>query len=154
MDPESQFADDDVFVAGPLAGRLSGTFDEYWNSALAIPAEALQRRPRTAAILAEHREEERAHPGQELKTLQTGGIDYITRIATGEPYTGIISGRLPLVWAHAQVVCDSPDKKEVEAGARAGRLMRLPVAATARAVRSEFQMVTPYFVPANRSCRC
>ncbi len=149
MDPESQFADDDVFVAGPLAGHLSGTFDEYWNSALAIPAAALQRRPRTAAVLAEHREEERAHPGQELKTLQTGGIDYITRIATGEPYTGIISGRLPLVWAHAQVVCDSPDKKEVEAGARAGRLMRLPVAATARAVRSEFQMVTPYFVPAN-----
>lgn len=149
MDPESQFADDDVFVAGPVAGQLSRTFDEYWNSALAIPAEALQRRPRTAAVLAEHREQERAHPGQQLQTLQTGGIDYITRIATGEPYTGIISGRLPLVWAHAQVVCDSPEKKQVEAGARAGRLMSLPVADTARAVQSELQMVTPYFVPAN-----
>src|SRR5450759_4716731 len=120
MDPESQFADDDVFVAGPIAGQLSGTFDEYWNSSLAIPAEALQRRTRAAAVLAVHREREHAHPGQQLKTLQTGGIDYIKRIASGEPYTGIISGRLPLAWAHAKVVCDSPNKKQVEAGARGG----------------------------------
>ena len=149
MDPESQFADDDVFVAGPIAGQLSGTFDEYWNSSLAIPAEALQRRTRAATVLAVHRERERAHPGQQLKTLQTGGIDYSKRIASGEPYTGIISGRLPLAWAHAKVVCDSPHKKQVEAGARGGRLMSLPVADTARAVQSELQMVTPYFVPAD-----
>jgi len=148
MDPESQFADDDVFVAGPIAGQLSATFDEYWNSALAIPAEALQRRTRTAAVLAAQRGREGAHPGEQLRTLQTGDIDYIKRIASGEPYAGIISGRLPLVWAHAQVVCDSPNKKQVETGARGGRLMSLPVVETAREVQSEFQMVTPYFVPA------
>jgi len=32
VDPESQFADDDVFAAGPIARQLSATFDEYWNS--------------------------------------------------------------------------------------------------------------------------
>ena len=148
LDPESQFADDDVFVAGPIAVQLSGTFDEYWNSALAIPADALQRRTQAAAALAVHREHERAQPEQQLETLQTGGIDYMKRIASGEPYNGIVSGRLPLVWAHAKVVCDSPDKKQVETGARGGRLMSLPVADTARAVHSELDMVTPYFVPA------
>src|ERR1019366_5156909 len=71
-------------------------------------------------------------------------------IASGEPYTGTISGRLPLVWTHAKVVCDSPNKKQVEAGARGGRLMSLPVADTARAVQSELQIVTPYFVPADQ----
>ena len=40
---------------------------------------------------------------------------------------GMISGRFPLVWAHSQVVCDSPDKKHVENGALAGRLMTRPV---------------------------
>ena len=45
MDPESQLADDDVFVAGPIAEQLSTTFDEYWNSAFAIPARAFARDP-------------------------------------------------------------------------------------------------------------
>ena len=49
VDPESQFADDDVFAAGEIAQRLSKTFDEYWNSVLAVPATALplpKSRPR------------------------------------------------------------------------------------------------------------
>ncbi len=34
MDPDSQFADDDVFAAGPIAmRRLSATFDEFWRVA-------------------------------------------------------------------------------------------------------------------------
>jgi putative cardiolipin synthase len=41
VDPESQFADDDVFAAGPIAQKLSRTFDEFWNNALSIPAAAL-----------------------------------------------------------------------------------------------------------------
>jgi putative cardiolipin synthase len=147
VDPESQFADDDVFVAGPVAGQLSATFDEYWNSALAIPAKALQRSTQTAAKVAARRRREQVHPGGQLKTLP-GGTDYGERIASGEPYAGIISGRLPLVWAPAQVICDSPDKKHVEAGMRSGRLMNPLVVDTARTVRSELQMVTPYFVPA------
>jgi len=149
MDPESQFADDDVFAAGLIAGELSATFDEFWNSGLAIPAEALQRGRRTATALADHRERERQNPRQQLQTLKTDGIDYLKRLATGEPYAGIISGRLPLVWAHAQVVCDSPNKKQVENGELAGRLMSRPVANTARAVQSELLMITPYFIPAD-----
>src|SRR5208282_4473565 len=41
MDPESQFADDDVFAAGPIAVQLSTTFDEFWKSRFAVPAAAL-----------------------------------------------------------------------------------------------------------------
>jgi cardiolipin synthase C len=142
VDPESQFADDDVFVAGPLAGKLSATFDEYWNSGLAIPAEALAagddgRASRGRQVRAE----------KPLQKLESGGVDYVARIASGEPYAGMISGRLPLVWAPAQVVCDSPDKKHVENGTLTGRLMSQPVADTARAVQSELLMVTPYFIP-------
>ncbi|MGB8328423.1 MAG: phospholipase D family protein, partial [Steroidobacteraceae bacterium] len=149
MDPESQFADDDVFAAGPIAAQLSATFDEYWNSAFAIPAEALRHRKGIAAALARHREREHANPGAQLQTLETGGIDYMKRVATGEPYAGLLSGRLPLVWAHAQVVCDSPDKKQVESGAKRGRLMMRSVAKSASAAKTELLMVTPYFVPAD-----
>src|SRR6478752_5101989 len=124
VDPDSQFADDDVFAAGPVADELARTFDEYWNSGLAIPAAALIH-GRTPPVLA----------------APTSEFD--AQIASGEPYAGMMSGRLPLVWAHAQVVCDSPDKKQVAGGDLAGRLMNAAVLNAAAATRSELLMVTP-----------
>jgi putative cardiolipin synthase len=153
MDSESQFADDDVLAAGPIAEQLSATFDEYWNSRFAIPVEALGRKQRTAAALADHRKQASERHAQPLQALKTGGIDYIKRIATGEPYGGMISGKLPLVWAQAQVVCDSPDKKHVENGALGGRLMTQPVGDAASAVQSELLMVTPFFIPADEEVK-
>jgi cardiolipin synthase C len=148
VDPGSQFADDDVFAAGPIARELSTTFDEYWNSPQAIPARALGRQKEAASTMPAQRERARWHPAALVQPSGTGGSDYVTRIATGEPYAGLISGRLPLVWAHARVFCDSPDKKEVGEGAVPGRLMTRSVSRIIAGTQSELLMVTPYFVPA------
>src|ERR1700722_19314813 len=43
IDPESQFGDDDVVVAGPMVQRLSGVFDQFWSGDLAIPAPAVDK---------------------------------------------------------------------------------------------------------------
>ena len=143
INPESQFADDDIFAAGPIAQQLSASFDEYWNSVLAIPAEALSGGKSSHGALNEHRAELKA----ETRQLKADGIDYVKRIATGEPFDGMISGRLPLIWAHAQLVYDSPDKKKVENGAIVGRLMHRPVFNATMAAQSELLMVTPYLIP-------
>ena len=143
IDPESQFADDDVFAAGPIAQQLSATFDEYWNNALSIPTAALSGKASSRAALTEHREV--LH--EQTRQAKSDGIGYEKRVATGEPFNGIRSGRLPLVWAHAQVVYDSPDKKKVEKGAMVGRLMERAVANATREVQSELLMVTPYLIP-------
>jgi cardiolipin synthase C len=153
MDPDSQFADDDVFSAGPIAKQLSATFDEYWNSRFAIPAEALISKKLNAAALKEDHERASERPKESLLPLKTDGVDYVKRIATGEPYAGIISGRLPLVWAWAEVVCDSPDKKNVENGALAGRLMTQTVIHTTDTVQTELLIVSPYFVPTDDETR-
>jgi len=150
LDPESQFADDDVFAGGPIASQLSATFDTFWNSALAIPGEALQPAPPGAAPVLAHGARAKAQAGRDLQNITAGGIDYLKLIATGEPYAGLLSGRLPLVWAAAQVVCDSPEKKAVDDGARAGLLMRRPVLEAAHSVQSELLLVTPYLVPAKQ----
>ena len=84
---------------------------------------------------------------EQTRQSKSDGIDYVKRVATGEPFNGMLSGRLPLVWAHAQVVYDSPDKKKVENGAMVGRLMERAVANATRAVQSELLMVTPYLIP-------
>ena len=71
----------------------------------------------------------------------------MARLASDEPYAGIISGRLPLVWAHAQIISDSPDKKNVERGGLPGRLMAGQVLKAASAAQTELLMITPYLVP-------
>lgn len=143
IDPDSQFADDDVFAAGPIVEKLSATFDEYWNSVLAIPAQALSGGNASHAQLNQHR----ALLAEEKRQSEKDGVDYVKRIATGEPLNGMLSGRLPLIWARAQVVCDSPDKKKVEEGAIVGRLMHRVVANAALEAKSELLMVTPYLIP-------
>ena len=137
MDPESQFADDDVFAIGPVAGQLSATFDEFWNSAFAIPAAGLIGSHAPAPGL----------PDLQTSALEHDGVDYGLALASGEPYAGMLAERLPLVWAHARVLSDSPDKKQVKSGAAAGRLIRRAVLDAARATRSELMIVSPYFVP-------
>jgi putative cardiolipin synthase len=148
MDPNAQFADDDVFSAGPIAAQLSTVFDEYWNSRFAVPATALDRGQRSRRAFAERRERANERPEHQLQPLKTDGVDYAARLASDEPYAGIVSGRLPLVWAHAQVISDTPDKKGVEGGKLGGRLMAEQVLKAAGETQSELLMVTPYLVPA------
>jgi putative cardiolipin synthase len=149
VDPESRFGDDDVFVAGPVVAQLSATFDEFWNSALAIPVAGLGGQAPTDATLQAYRASLDGHRRQ----LKADGTDYASRVATGEPFAGMLSGRVPLVWARAEVVYDSPDKKRVAAGEIVGRLMHRTVVRAAAAVESELLMVTPFFIPGDGGVR-
>jgi putative cardiolipin synthase len=132
VDPDSQFADEDVVAVGPIVGQLSGIFDEFWNSDLAIPAQALGRAGRDSG------------PG----AGKSASIDYASLLKTDEPFAGIASGKLPLTWAHVRVVHDSPDKKQVVEGEAPGRLITRAVIESAREVNSEILLITPFFVPA------
>jgi putative cardiolipin synthase len=144
VDPESQFGDDDVFAGGPIVRQLSATFDEYWNSTLSIPVRALRkdvRPPRLAldayrGVLAENR-----------RARASDRTDYLSRIASGELFGGMVSGRLPLVWTTAQLVYDSPEKRRVDKGETAGALIYPPVIDAVTAVQSELLIVSPFFVP-------
>ena len=148
IDPDSQFADDDVFVGGPLVRQLSATFDEFWNSTLAIPSEALARRRADSPA-----PRFRGRKNAPAPKAASAGLNFREKLAAGEPLAGIMTSRSPLIWAHAQVVCDSPDKKRLVAGARAGSLMYEPVANAARHTQTELLMVTPYFVPTKEEVR-
>jgi putative cardiolipin synthase len=149
VDPESQFGDDDAFVAGPTVKELSRTFDDFWNSDLAIPVAGLGDGEHSDAALDAYRKTLDEH----RKQLNADRKDYASRVASGEPLAGMLSGRLSLVWARAQVVYDSPDKKSVEKGEMVGELMHRTVADTMASVRSELLMVTPFLIPGNDGMR-
>lgn len=143
INPESQFADDDVFAAGPVAQQLSVSFDEFWNNAQSIPAAALATDKSNRAAL----HEQRIVLKDQHRELQADGAQYLKQVASGEPFNGMLAGRLPLIWAHAQLISDSPDKKKVVSGAMVGRLMHRAVADATTDVESEFLMITPYLIP-------
>jgi cardiolipin synthase C len=149
VDPDAQFADDDMLSTGPIVPQLSATFDEYWASPPSIPMEALAGGKTTRAELGAHRRQLQQH----RQARQDESVGYVMRIASSEPLAGIVAGRTPLTWAHAQLVCDSPDKHDVERGLVVGRLMRRPVAAASAAVQGELLMITPYLIPGQEGMR-
>jgi cardiolipin synthase C len=59
----------------------------------------------------------------------------------------MVAGRLPLAWAHAELVYDSPEKKRVANGEMVGKLMHRSVAEAAAGVQSELVIVTPFLIP-------
>jgi cardiolipin synthase C len=149
VDPESQFADDDVFVTGPVVPTLAGTFEQFWDSALAVPVQALApRRGHSAGDAAKLAR--RATPAQKASTA---GMGYQQKLAAGEPLASLLAGAAPLSWATAELACDSPDKKHVAQGERAGSLMFTLVAKAIRATQTELLMVTPYLIPSAEEMR-
>lgn len=135
IDPASQFADDDIFVAGPVCQTLSREFDEFWNSDLAVPAAPLAGRS-----ISKRRAAATADPA----------TDYLARIDSGEPFASLIDGRRQLEWAAARVVYDSPHKRDVEARRQPGSLMSAAVEEQIGGVSRELLMMSPYFVPSDK----
>jgi putative cardiolipin synthase len=131
LDPSSQFADDDVFCAGPVINELSRAFDEFWNSDRVAAASALAK-PKLDAS-----------PPIKFPS----GADYQARIASGQPWQDLIDNPSKLTWASVRVVYDTPDKAQVVHHETQGRLISHAVEQEIEGTHSELVMITPYFVP-------
>jgi putative cardiolipin synthase len=142
IDPQSQFADDDVVTTGPLVPKLSAVFDEFWNYRLTVPAGVIDPGHASSQALADY-EAQLAGQRTRLDALRGDAPANAPRT----PFADLMAGRTPLTWAPVDLTYDSPDKKDIVERRRRGRLLYDAVAARARAVDSELIMVTPYFVP-------
>jgi putative cardiolipin synthase len=138
---EFEFGDYDVFAAGPIVRKLSAAFDTYWNSSIAIPIEAIHKGRPPEKVLGEFKQSVEAH------RRELAHQDYLQRAASGEPLASMVGGKLPLTWANATVVVDSPDKAKVVKGEILGRLMHRSEAAAMNESKSEVVMVSPYLIP-------
>ena len=151
IDPESQFGDDDVILAGPMVRRLSDVFDQFWNGDLAIPAANVDRRDTSDVALSSFETALDAHQAPDAPAPHAAAVARTAAAAATEssqgPLARITSGRTPLIWAEAQLAYDSPDKKAVDDGDARGRLIYKALAEHARAINHELLMVTPYFIP-------
>jgi cardiolipin synthase C len=129
-DQDQNFADLDVLVGGRAVHRLSRVFDEYWNSDLAYPIEALVKSPRPAEAGAQ------------------GG----TRVAEAAPPDSMPVSRfdlanLKLVRAPARVLADKPDKATDGAASGADATVYRDVLSILRGAEREVLIISPYFIP-------
>ena len=149
VDPESQYADDDLLVVGPAVPQLATSFGQFWDSESAVPAQALLTETRSGRRTARAI----AHRGTVPQKAASAGFNYQDKLAANEPLADVLAGTAPLGWAGFELACDSPDKKAVAEGRRAGRLTFGPVAHAIEHTRSELTLVNPYLVPTPRGAR-
>jgi len=143
VDPGSQYADDDLLVVGAAVPQLAASFGQYWDSEPAVPAQALLTETRSGRRTARAI----AHRGTVPQKAASAGFNYQEKLAADQPLADVLAGTTPLGWAGFELACDSPDKKAVAEGRRAGRLTFGPVAHAIEHTRSELTLVNPYLVP-------
>ncbi len=137
---QTEFGDFDVVAVGPLVRPISKSFDSFWNSDLAIPIEALTFGKPSAKTLDGYRET------LAQNSSKMSGSPYVQRLDAGDPLAPLLAGK-GLIWAKGELLYDSPEKSKVQDGEEAGTLMRRPLVAAIKDLRSELLIVSPYLVP-------
>jgi len=141
-----QFSDLDVLAAGPVAPRVSASFDDYWNSSLAYPLAALNHQKFKPHDLDAARDALRAHWHRYADPYNAKPLN-ATPLATQIAQNG-----LGLVWAKCRFAADSPGKiadaqqSETDGADPVGKAMRSLVAQIQGAQKSVL-VFSPYFVP-------
>lgn len=137
--PDFAFIDLDVIAAGAIVGALSHSFDQYWNSAAAVPATALPVAPEDGQLL-------RATRFLQAFRARHMDSDYGRALTAADPVPKLLAGQLPWHFAHADLIVDPPEKainpETAASELLIGQLAGLWIDPTQRAL-----IVSPYFVP-------
>lgn len=138
------FRDVDILSVGPIVPQVSASFDVFWNSEQSYPLKALNNQHFDPAEIAAVRTKLLDH-WNEMSSL-TGGPNL------DEPPLArqIRTGEMPLTWAPASFYSDSPRKivapTDDYVSPPVERLRSL-----AQDAKSEFLIISPYFVPRDAS---
>jgi putative cardiolipin synthase len=140
-DSATRFEDLDVMAVGPIVSEVSSNFDLYFNSKSACPAASLLRKPSAESIGNFKTAVAAAH-------TRPGSAQYVAALRDSGFVTELETGRLAMEWVvDARLVSDDPSKVLHAEPPR--DLLMLPrlLQLTGRA-RVQFDLISPYFVPA------
>jgi putative cardiolipin synthase len=135
------FTDLDVLAVGVAVRDVSNEFDLYWNSASAYPAARLVATPSES----------------DARSLLDGKFaavhadpssgQYIDALEHTLLVQQLIAGKLPFDWARTRLVRDDP-AKTLDTNGRADVLLLTNLLPAIGRPDSAFDLVSPYFVPA------
>lgn len=134
--PDQNFRDIDIAMAGPVVRDLSASFDEYWNSASAIPAAAVVKERATQQDLAALRK-------MLAEKIATAGYPYPIDEKIADLREHIVQIRDEFIWAPGRVLTDSPDRVSNDDGAE---VIRDALVRRASETKHELLVESPYFI--------
>jgi len=143
MRGETDFADLDVLVAGPVVADISRSFDEYWNSESAVPIAAFLGEPPGKLQLDQILAQMTARAERFRET------EYARRLRATDLGRLVRSGQIPLVPARASVLYDTPAKPQAETAEQQGHIVSA-LRKTVEAAQREVILISPYFIPSER----
>jgi putative cardiolipin synthase len=141
---ENNFADLDVLAAGPVVQDISRSFDEYWNSAWAVPIEASVPTPPGPERVAEFKR------AWEARLESFRDSDYARALRETGPGLALRTGQLALTRARAEVVYDKPPNSKGRAADQSPRAIYSRLRPVVEAARQEVVLISPYFIPSEQ----
>ncbi|AHL73953.1 phospholipase [Stutzerimonas stutzeri] len=137
------FTDIDLLAAGPVAGQLAGSFDEYWNHELSVPIQHFLRYPPDQAELEQARKAvthylqiEQRKDNRRYQHLM-GNLD--------EPL--LDHWLAELIWAPGEALWDNPDKIEAPGTPDEKLLLTTRLQPSMDGVSRSMTLISAYFVP-------
>lgn len=137
IDDEVEFIDFELVGMGPVAREVSATFDQFWNSGLAVPMEAYGEEIEPGALEAWT---------ARLASLEPLGSVY-ERALDSPLLLGMIDGDVEPFAAEATVVTDRPVKLKTDRGIEEYQELANVLTQHALDAEREVYIITPYFVP-------
>ena len=142
LNMSSNFVDMDAFMLGAVVPQLQNIFDQYWNSEVVYPVQAIVPAavPRSQAMAEFERLSPVEHAPPELPPVDALGY--------GPLAEDLEAGRVGLIWAPARAFADVPDKlhKMSPEEARA-----MSVSSEVRmkiwSAESDLVITSPYMIP-------
>lgn len=139
----NNFADLDLLLVGPLVAEASRSFDEYWNSELAVPIQAFTG----PAPGPEHSEQLVAQLAADAAAFHDS--DYVRELLAGGFVPRVRSGQIELIAAPATVLHDPPIRHRPGA-ADQPRLVLPRLLSIVDTAQHDVVLISPYFVPNER----
>lgn len=138
------FADLDVLAVGAVVADVSRSFDDYWGSPSAYPAESILGKPDDQAV-----------PALLAKFTEMRGspaaVGYTSAVGASLIVQQLLDRNLPVEWVPAQLVADEPSKTLGKA--EASDLLVTRLREVSGPTERELDVVSPYFVPGKEGTR-
>lgn len=140
----SNFHDFDALITGPVVQQISTEFDEYWNHETAVPISIFQQSTATSYEL----EKVRIQLAQHWKSAS--GSPYADEVSAAQIVDALRGDSYPAYVGIADVVWDDPDKGLGKPPDEIAT-MRDHLTPYLDAVENELILISPYYVPNDRS---
>lgn len=134
------FQDVDALGIGPIADAASDSFDNFWNSGIAIPIATLSGESNTQALA-----DMRANLGS--KNRQAASDPYIKAAAQSVFINAMNEGDMHWHWGRAKWFYDDPSKSDPHGDGSEVAFLGRSLAEPMKAAESELLLTSAYFVP-------